>query len=68
MLNGFKKSRLVAGLTQIELAEKLGVSVVSIHNWEIGRNLPKVKRLKHVAEILNTTVEDLLDFDERRTG
>ena len=60
-MNNFKRARLIAGMTQSELAEKIGVTVVSVHQWESGRNLPKVKRLKSVAEALNTTVEYLLE-------
>ena len=60
-MNNFKRARLIAGMTQHELAEKLGVSAVSIHNWESGRNLPKAKRLKDVAHALQTTAADLLD-------
>lgn len=59
-MNNFKKARLVAGLTQTELAEMLGVSVVSVHNWESGRNLPKAKRLNDVAIALQTTATELL--------
>ena len=48
-------------MTQTELAEKLGVSTVSVHNWESGRNMPKVKRLNDVANALQTTATKLLD-------
>ena len=61
MLNNFKRARLIAGMTQMELAEKLGVSTVAVHNWECGRNLPKAKRLKDVAHALQTTAAYLLD-------
>ena len=47
-------------LTQAELAEKLGVSTVTVHNWECGRNLPKAKRLNDVAIALQTTATELL--------
>lgn len=65
MLNSIKRARLISGMTQTELAEKLGVSTVAVHNWEIGKNLPKVKRLKEVARVLNTTAAELLDDTER---
>ena len=59
-MNQIKRARLIAGLTQTELAEKLGVSSVSVHKWEHGESFPNVKRLKQVADALNTTVGDLL--------
>lgn len=61
MLNSFKKSRLIMGLTQGELANMLSVSTVTIHKWESGKSFPKAKRLKEVASVLNTTVEKLLE-------
>lgn len=60
-MNRFKKARLIAGLTQMELAEKLGVSPVSVHKWETGMGLPRAKRLNEVANTLHTTVSELLD-------
>ena len=60
-MNNFKRARLTQGLTQTELADALGISKVSVCNWELGRSLPKVKRLPEVARILHTTVQDLLD-------
>ena len=59
-MNSFRKARIMAGLTQIELAKKLGVSAVSVHKWESGQALPRVKRIGEVADALNTTVADLL--------
>ena len=65
-MNGFKRARLIEGLTQGEVAERLGVSRVSVCKWENGRTLPTAKRLKFVAEILHTTVEELIN--EGRAG
>lgn len=60
-MNKFKKARLIAGITQNELAEELGVSAVTVHNWESGECFPRVKRLRSIASALHTTVEELLD-------
>lgn len=60
-MNSFKRARLIQGLTQAELADALGVSTVTVCKWELGRGLPKAKRLKEVANILHTSVSDLLD-------
>ena len=67
-MNNFKRARLIQGLTQAELAEALGVSTVTICKWELGRGLPKAKRLKEVANILHTTVPELLKEPEGRTA
>lgn len=45
-----KKKRKELGLSQTDLAEKLGVSMTTIYNWERGGVIPgtAVKRLKDV--------------------
>ena len=64
-MNNFKKARLIAGLTQLELAERLHVSTLTVSKWEHGTGLPRAKRLGAVADALGTTVEKLL---EERAG
>ena len=60
-MNRIKRARLIEGLTQNELAVKLGVSTVAVCKWENGQTFPSAKRLKAVAETLHTTVADLLE-------
>lgn len=60
-MNNFKRNRLLAGMTQADLAEKLGVSTVTVHKWESGESLPRAKRLKEIAEAMGTTVSNLLE-------
>ena len=60
MLNQFKRARLLKGLQQKELAEELGVTQVTVSSWEHGKSFPSPGRLKQVADVLNTTVEELL--------
>lgn len=60
-MNRIKRARLIEGLTQGELAGQLGVSPVSVCKWENGRTFPSTRRLKRVAEVLHTTVADLLE-------
>ena len=67
MLNGFKKARLIAGCDQKQLAEKLGVSPVTICKWETGRAYPRASRLAEIASALDTTVEKLLEHEGRVT-
>ena len=67
-MNSFRRARLIQGMTQAELANALGVSTVTICKWELGRGLPKAKRLKEVADALHTTVSDLLNEPERRSA
>lgn len=52
--------RKTAGMTQEQLAKKLGVTRATVGMWEIGRNNPKAKMLLALAEALGCTVEELL--------
>jgi len=61
LINKFKRARLISGQTQTEVAEKLGVSAVTVHKWENGESFPRVKRLKSVADVLHVSVADLLE-------
>jgi transcriptional regulator with XRE-family HTH domain len=49
-----------AGLTQDALAERLGVSRVSVSNWESGE-FPEAQRLPAIAAELNISVGQLFD-------
>ena len=67
-INSFKRARLIAGLTQEQLAEKLDVSCVAVSKWENGKTLPTAKRIKEVAQVLHTTVAELLNDSEGRAS
>ena len=57
--DNIKKARLDAGLTQIEVAEKLGVAQAQYARWENeGRN-PKDETVKKLAEIFGVTFDKL---------
>lgn len=47
-----KKRRKELGLTQYDLAEKVGVSEVSIRKWERGITTPKPENQKKLEEVL----------------
>ncbi len=60
-MNQIKKARILAGMTQGELAERLSVSKVAVSLWESGKHFPSVKRLSQVAKVLNIAPEKLLE-------
>ena len=51
------------GITQKDLAEKLGVTDKSVSKWETGVNFPDVAILETLAEELGITVLELLDLE-----
>lgn len=47
-------------MTQLELADKLGITDRAISKWENGRGMPDVSLLKPLCEILGISVNELL--------
>jgi transcriptional regulator with XRE-family HTH domain len=52
--------RRAAGLTQIDLAEALGVAQANIAQWEWSDKPPRAELLLELANILGVTTEELL--------
>jgi transcriptional regulator with XRE-family HTH domain len=55
-----KAIREKRGLTQKQLADRLGVKQQNISDWERGERSPSVKNLKKLAEVLNCQIDDLV--------
>lgn len=55
--------RTKAGLTQLDIAEKLDVSAAAIGAWENGRAKPRLTKLGQFAELLGTSAADLMGED-----
>lgn len=52
--------RKAAGLTQLELAEKLNYSDKSVSKWERGDGLPDITVLSNMAELFGISVDDFI--------
>lgn len=52
--------RRALGLTQAQLAERLGVDTETLSRFERGKHAPTLKNLIRLAGLLQTTVADLL--------
>ena len=59
--------RKVKGITQNELGERLGVAFQSVSKWERGETLPDTAILPDLANVLETTVDNILCGGERMT-
>lgn len=59
-----KQMRKEKGLTQEELAEKLGTTSKSISRWENGQNMPDYSLIKSLAEILGVSVNDIINGEQ----
>ena len=59
-----KEARKKAGLTQRELAEKIGKGYSTLQKYELGLFEPSFDTLEEIAAALDTTVDVLLGFDK----
>lgn len=57
----FAAARKNAHLTQKAAAEKLGISVGTLSNYEIGNTSPNYKMLVKMAEVYNAPAELLVN-------
>lgn len=55
-----KEAREKAGLSQTDLADRTGLSVRSIQNWEQGHRTPRVQVVLTLAEAVGVKPEQLL--------
>ena len=66
MLNKrIKQLRIERGLSQVDLAEKLGVSKQSISNWENDNIQPSIEMLLKISRIFSVSTDYLLGEDSR---
>lgn len=66
--SGLFHARRKSGLSQENVAEKLGVSRQTISKWETGETLPDIRQAKGLATLYHMTLDELIeyDFDEAR--
>ena len=55
-----RQLRKRAGLTQIELAEKLDVSIATLRRWEAGETAPNGTRIVELANILKVSPDEVV--------
>ncbi len=61
--NSLFNARKKAGLSQEEVAEKLGVSRQTISKWELDETLPDIQQSKKLSKLYHLTLDELIDFD-----
>ena len=66
MLNErIRELRVARGLTQVELAERLGVTKQSVSNWENDNIQPSIEMLVKLAHLFSVTTDYLLGENTR---
>ena len=64
MTERIREQRKGHGISQTELANRLGVSLRTISRWELGERSPKASILPQLASALHTTVGYLMGIEE----
>lgn len=61
--NSLFHARKKCGLSQEDVAEKLGVSRQTISKWETNETVPDIYQSKKMARLYNISLDDLIGFD-----
>ncbi len=59
-----KQRRESLNLTQQKVADEVGVTIITVQNWEAGRHIPKLYpvQMKALCDLLKFTVDELADW------
>ena len=63
--DNLQELRKIHGLSQEELADKIGVSRQTLSKYETGESLPDIEKCKQLADVFGVTIDDLLNFDKK---
>ncbi|MCI8783422.1 MAG: helix-turn-helix transcriptional regulator [Dorea sp.] len=61
--NSLFHARKKCGLSQEEVAQRLGVSRQTVSKWETDETLPDIRQSKKMALLYNLSLDELIDFD-----
>ena len=65
VVSELKIARIRAGLTQVQLAAKLGTDQAMVSNWENGKQTPSRKYAQLLSDLLDVPVSTLRDSATR---
>lgn len=57
------QARKKKGLSQENVAEKLGVSRQTVSKWELNETLPDIRQAKSMATLYGLTLDELIEWD-----
>ena len=66
MKNNLSSRRKELKLTQVQIANAIGVSESHYQSYEYGAHIPSVYVALRIARALDTTVEELFPIEEER--
>ena len=59
-----KNARAKKNMTQVELADIVGVSYQAVSNWERGNSMPDIAKISDIARALDLNISDLLGDEQ----
>ena len=59
--------RKLNGLSQEELAEKVGISRQTLSKYETGEAVPDIQKCKKLADIFQVSLDDLVTYEKDET-
>jgi len=62
-----RQARIEKNMTQMALADAMGVSYQAVSNWERGNAMPDISKLSELCELLGITFEKLVGGPSRET-
>ena len=63
-----KEARVSKNMTQMDLADAMGVSFQAVSNWERGNSMPDISKISELCQILDLTFEELVGETSKTTG
>ena len=61
--NSLFQARKKSGLSQEDVAEKLGVSRQTVSKWETDETVPDIRQSKRMAVLYHLSLDELINFD-----
>lgn len=62
-----KQARAERNMTQMDLADAMGVSYQAVSNWERGNSMPDISKLEELCRVLELSIGELLGVESRET-
>lgn len=59
--------RALNGMTQVQVAQNLGITRSAVNSWEMGQSVPQVKHVVALATLFNVTVDCLTTGEDTKT-
>jgi len=60
-----KEARLIMNMTQMQLADEMGVSYQAVSNWERGNSMPDISKLGELSKVLEISIDALLGVSQK---